>query len=125
MAGKKGQDELIPKIANRFVRELQETSGEVIQELTLDRKIPIKQVYEGHVHGAFLLLQAALRAKRKFQGKPSGQTPVGPMVMIREREEMMRDMMDLVGEELATIDPYHEYSVLVAKRERGAPGLLE
>lgn len=124
MPGKKDQDEVIPKIANRFMRELQETSGEVIQELSIDRKLPLKQVYEGHIHGAFLLLQMALKAKRIFQGKAPTVGPLGPMVMIREREAMMRDIMDLVGEELATVDPYHDYSVVVAKREKGAPGLI-
>jgi hypothetical protein len=123
LAGKRQKDPELPRIAGAFVRELREASGDVIHDLSIEKKIPLKQVYEGHVHAAFQMLQMALLARRVLKGSVPAAAS-GPMAAIRERTAMMNDVMLLVEDELATVDPYHDYSVLIVKREKGSPTLL-
>ena len=123
MAAKRQQEEAIPKIASRFSRSLKATSGDVIHKLAEER-IPLRQVYEGHVYAAFDLLQASIRQLRIFGGKMPKGYPLTSTDNARELETVMHEIMNMIGEELATVDRRHEYSVLIAKRERGAPPLL-
>ena len=124
MPGKRQHEEAIPKIASRFSRDLRATSGEVIRKLSIDEKVPLRQVYEGHVYAAFDLLQAALGARHIYGGKMPKGLPQSTADRIRDRELLMHEIMDLIGDELASIDHRHEYSVLIAKREKGSPHIL-
>lgn len=123
MAGKRQQEEAIPKIASRFSRTLRAASGDVIQKLAEERT-PLRQVYEGHVYAAFDLLRAAIRARRIFGGKMLNGCPLSVADNAKEVETIMHEIMNLIGDELATVDRRHEYSVLIVKRERGSPTIL-
>lgn len=121
MPGKRQGQPATQKIASAFVRELQKTSGDLIHRLAIDQRVPLREIYEGHVYATFQMLEMTLRARHMAEGKLPPAPTAAPLVKIRERELLMHDIMDLVGEELATIDGRHDYSVVILKRERRGP----
>jgi hypothetical protein len=123
VGGKRQQQEAIPKIASRFSRSLRATSGQIIQKLAEER-VPLRQVYEGHVYAAFDLLEASIRQQRIFSGSMPKAFPMTAADSAKDVEVVMQEILDIISEELEYVDRRHEYSILIVKRERGSKTIL-
>lgn len=103
-----------------MVHQLRETSGQAIQALS--QRIPLSDVYQAHVWATFDMLEMALRSRKMARGKMPPPPTAAPALKIAERVELFKEVMELISEELLSIDPSNEYAVaLLQRRKAGKP----
>jgi hypothetical protein len=117
MNPKRQPQPLDQRLTTAFVKELEKTSAAIIRKTTIDDRLPLAQVYEAHVLAAFQLLQMTIRARTMTRGKMPAPPGSSPAVRLKEREKVMHEIMALISEELAILDPVHTYHVAIMKRE--------
>lgn len=121
MPGRRQSDPASERAAEVFSKELRRTSGNIIGHLTQKDRVGLRDVYQGHVLAAFDLLEMAIRARRMYAGKMPPAPGAPPQVWAAEREEIFREIMQLIGDDLLTSDTTHDYAVGLLKRRRRGP----
>ncbi len=119
MAGKRQSEPASERVAEIFARELREASGRVISHMAHVDRVNLKDVYQAHVWAAFDLLEMALRARRMYGGKLPPAAGSAPAARIAERAAIFEEIMELISDELISVDPAHDYVVALGKRRKG------